>query len=163
MKRNNVKPVIGLYAGLDEEFAYLLEMELISKFGRKDLDKGSLLNRSDGGEGVRGGITRSMSNIVKIKIGLANKGKVRSKEARENISKSAKGRIPHNKGIPLNQEAKDNLRQKNLGKIRPQSEKDKIRNTMTGQKHEKVECQTCGKLVGIRSVNRYHNNNCKSI
>ena len=51
MKKNSIIPVIGLYAGIDEEFAFLLEEELIQKFGRKDLGLGPLLNLTDGGGG----------------------------------------------------------------------------------------------------------------
>lgn len=54
MKKNHIKPVIGLYSDLEEEFAHLLEQELISKFGRKDLGLGPLLNMTDGGEGASG-------------------------------------------------------------------------------------------------------------
>lgn len=50
MKKNGINPIIGLYSGLDEELSLLLEQELISKFGRKDLGKGTLLNLTDGGE-----------------------------------------------------------------------------------------------------------------
>src|ERR1035437_9305972 len=75
MKNNNVSPVIGIYASMDEELALLLEVELISKFGRKDLGKGSLLNLTDGGEGVSGRIYSH------------------SAQARANISKSTKGKI----------------------------------------------------------------------
>ena len=49
MKNNNISPNIGIYAGMDEELALLLEIELIAKFGRKDLKQGPLLNLTNGG------------------------------------------------------------------------------------------------------------------
>lgn len=91
MSRNNIIPIIGIYAHLDEEFAHLLEMELIQKFGRKDLGKGSLLNLTDGGQGMSGNIR---SAETRAKIGKANIGKDRthSQKSKDKISKSCKGR-----------------------------------------------------------------------
>ena len=64
MKRNGISPIIGIYSGLTEEEAFSLEIWFIHKFGRKDLKLGTLLNRTDGGEGASGsksqkGIKRS--------------------------------------------------------------------------------------------------------
>ncbi len=94
MKKNGIYPIIGLYAGLDEEFAHLLERELISKFGRKDLGNGPLLNMTNGGEGVKGLIRSEES---KRKSGAARKGKPRSDEVKNKISQSKKGTVPWNK------------------------------------------------------------------
>ncbi|RLG37014.1 MAG: hypothetical protein DRO01_07595 [Thermoproteota archaeon] len=41
---------------LDESHALALETNLIKQLGRKDLGKGPLLNRSNGGEGLSGGV-----------------------------------------------------------------------------------------------------------
>ncbi len=87
MKNNGVSPIIGLYAGLDEDFAHLLEIELISKFGRKDLGKGPLLNMTNGGEGVKGLIRSEES---KRKSGAARKGKPRTEEVKRKISETKK-------------------------------------------------------------------------
>ena len=72
MQRNNINPIIGLYAGIDEEFALFLEEELISKYGRKDLGLGPLLNLTDGGEGLSG---RKMTDETKKKMSEKRKGK----------------------------------------------------------------------------------------
>lgn len=66
MRKNNILPHIGIYSDFDEEFAHLLEQELISKFGRKDLGKGSLLNLTDGGEGSSG-YEHTCSTRLKLK------------------------------------------------------------------------------------------------
>ena len=116
MKNNGVSPIIGLYAGLDEDFAHLLEMELISKFGRKDLGKGPLLNMTNGGEGVKGLIRSEES---KRKSGAARKGKPRSEEVKEKISETKKGSIPWNKGLqtgPLSDEHRKRLSVAGLGR-----------------------------------------------
>lgn len=127
MKKNGIIPIIGIYAGLDEEFAHLLEMELIAKFGRKDLGKGPLLNLTDGGEGttnvsldirnhlseIKRGVTLSGEHRISISIGntgrqvtqetrdkisYSNKGKVMSEESKSKMSLAAKNRVPWNKG-----------------------------------------------------------------
>lgn len=45
------RPEIEIIPALDEEHAYFLEECLIQAFGRKDLNKGPLLNHNDGGKG----------------------------------------------------------------------------------------------------------------
>lgn len=97
MIRNNISPVIGIYAGLEEELAHLLEMELISKFGRKDLGSGTLLNLTDGGEGMAGFIFLPSS---KKKMSAAKKGKPNGRKGtfkhstttKSNLSQNLKGR-----------------------------------------------------------------------
>lgn len=86
-----ISPIIGIYAGLDEEFALLLEEELIQKFGRKDLGLGTLLNLTNGGEGISGCIR---SEDTRRKIAIANIGKDRTHTSvsKEKISRSCLGR-----------------------------------------------------------------------
>lgn len=160
LKRNNIVPIIGIYAGMDEELAYLLEEELISKFGRKDLGKGSLLNLTDGGDGARGS-SYKITPEHRGKITASLKGLSKSEEHRKKIGLSGKGRVPPNKNVPMSEEAKKHLSEINIGKEVPQSVKDQISNTLTGKLHPKIKCNICGKLVGIRTVDRYHNDNCK--
>jgi hypothetical protein len=91
MRSNGIEPIIGIYGSLDEEFAFLLETELIDKLGRRDLNKGPLLNLTNGGQGSSGNI-RSVE--TRKKIGQANIGKNRTHtpESRLKISKSCLGR-----------------------------------------------------------------------
>jgi hypothetical protein len=87
MKNKNIDPVIGIYAGLDEEFAHLLEEELISKFGRKDLGLGTLCNLTNGGEGMSNPSTETRS-----KISAANSNRTVSEETKRKMSESHKGK-----------------------------------------------------------------------
>jgi hypothetical protein len=96
MQKNNVLPIIGIYAGLDEELAHLVEMELIAKFGRKDTRKGSLLNLTDGGEGVKG-LIQSKETIQK-RVQSINYGP-RTEEVKIKISNTKRGNtVAWNKG-----------------------------------------------------------------
>ena len=98
LKKYNIKPIIGIYAGLDEEFSLFLEEELISKFGRRDLGTGSLYNLSTGGDGARNGplscdkISKALTGESLSKISAASSTRTYSEEARRNMSESAKRR-----------------------------------------------------------------------
>jgi hypothetical protein len=124
MKKNNVKPVIGIYAGFDEELALLVEEELIAKFGRKDLGRGPLLNLTDGGEGTRTYIQSDTAKEKRSKALMGHRGYWKDKELSEQhkdkVSKSLLGRkkptrtdehkanlkIARNKRPPYSQEQK---------------------------------------------------------
>lgn len=57
--------------GLQEWYAFELEIELIALYGRADLGLGKLTNKTDGGDGTAGAI---ISEEHKLKVSLANKG-----------------------------------------------------------------------------------------
>ena len=90
--------VLKLFEKLEYETAIKLEIEIISKIGRKDLDKGPLVNLTDGGEG-----TINMSDEIKNKISKKLKGKKRTIESKEKMKISRqkyfdKGNTTWNKG-----------------------------------------------------------------
>jgi hypothetical protein len=102
------------------------EVELIKLYGRKDLKTGTLVNMTNGGEGVFGLI---FSKDHRNKISNSNKGKRLNKkcsiEHRNNISNSLKGHITSketklkisiaNKGKKRSNECKEKLRLASLG------------------------------------------------
>lgn len=79
-----------LKKNLSWEEAYELEKILISYYGRRDLNKGTLVNHTDGGEGCSG---LKHSSETKYKLSIINKGKTLSKEHKEKMSKSRTGMI----------------------------------------------------------------------
>jgi len=114
MRLVGVEPVITfLCKDVDEELACLVEVEAIAKYGRKDLGRGPLLNKADGG----GGSTNPTPEMLALrgkKISVAKKaaGKTYSAEERQRISvgkklsnaqrgfrghRFPKGSVPHNK------------------------------------------------------------------
>lgn len=78
-----------LFDDLDYEEAKEKEREFISLYGRSDLEKGTLCNMTDGGEGCLG---LKHSEEARKKMGAPNIGKVISKKHREVISKFHKGK-----------------------------------------------------------------------
>jgi hypothetical protein len=100
--------IIEIYKdGLTQEQAFELEIELITKYGRIDLKNGQLINQTKGGitvEAVSFSILKkkieSLKSVIrteewKNKISLSHKGKIKSKEHRENIAKARTGtKIP---------------------------------------------------------------------
>ena len=99
--RNIPKPptkdrIIFLKKNLNEEEAFKHEIYMIAIFGRRNNGTGILRNLTDGGEG--------------------NSGYVPTKETRNKISISNKGKIAWNKGIPRTEETKQKQSESMKGK-----------------------------------------------
>lgn len=102
---------------LDEETAFEMEKFWINFFGRADLGKGTLFNRTDGGDGPS--------------------GTVQSEETRAKRSASLKGQIGHRKGVRMSDETKAKLSAINKGKPKTQEMKDKLIATLASRKQER--------------------------
>lgn len=66
------------------------EIELIAFYGRRDLNNGTLVNMTDGGDGLSGHV---FSEDHKKKIGEKHKGRIFSEDTRRKMSVSAKSKI----------------------------------------------------------------------
>lgn len=98
MAADGFEIVAGVVNCPDEEFAFLLEMELIARYGRRDRKNGTLLNLTDGGEGecgrvfsaehlknMKGKTGHPWSAASRAKLAATNTGRKRSAEARANM------------------------------------------------------------------------------
>jgi hypothetical protein len=94
---------------LSKEESFELEIELISMFGRIDIGTGCLINKTDGGRKVVG-LSKGVLSIRNKKMSIVSKGKVKSKEWREKISKSLTGK-------KASEETKEKMRRSNKSKI----------------------------------------------
>lgn len=85
---------VFIMRGLYEQMALNLEQELIAVVGRKDLEKGPLVNMTDGGEGTCGRPVpeKVLANFVKRGKEHYQYGKPRSADVRKKISNTLKGR-----------------------------------------------------------------------
>ena len=79
-----------LFENVSWEFAKEKEIEFIELYGRRDLNKGTLVNFTDGGDGSLG---LFRSEETKRKISKSLKGINRSEETIQKIKDSQKGRV----------------------------------------------------------------------
>lgn len=153
--------IIKLREGLFEEEAFSLEKFLILDIGRKDLGKGFLLNRSDGGEGDSGKV---FTKEWRESLSLSAKNKVVTEETRKRMSLAWKGEKNHRFGLSIkgrlhSQETKNklSLMKKLEGKWRGKNNPSVIDNSaiIKNNKNPKTKIQQqIGKIKKIHSFCR---------
>ena len=94
---------------LSMEECFKVEIELISLFGRIDIGTGCLINKTNGGRKVFG-LSDEILEIRNNKMSISAKGKPKSKEWREKLSKA-------NIGKKASEETKKKMRNSNKSKI----------------------------------------------
>ena len=99
IKQTGSKPIIlKIFENLTNDEACKIEINIIKLIGRKDLNCGTLLNKTDGGEGVdtsKYRVYKKLSNETKTKISIKKLGKKlcpHSEETKLKISNSNKGK-----------------------------------------------------------------------
>ena len=138
-----------LAENLSEFDAFYLEKQLIGMFGRSDLGKGPLVNKTDGGEGTTGPHTKEHNKNISIAltgrtlsdehrkkcpvfpIGHVpwnkNKPGCFNEDTIQQMRDSHKGQIPPNKGIPASEETKELIRiKRKLQVMTPHTPETKI-------------------------------------
>jgi hypothetical protein len=110
---------ISWNAACDEEIYW------IKYYGRRQLNEGTLVNLTDGGDGAHGMI---LSEESRKKVGLASKGRIPNEETRRKISKALKGK-------KLSEDAKRKLIEYRIGSRHTEESKEKNRKAHIGKKH----------------------------
>jgi hypothetical protein len=125
-----------------------VEEEFISKYGRRDLNNGILVNCTKGGDG---GLDLSPS-VKQKQVDALVSGGVQTR--------FTKGFVPWNKGKTPSPHVIEASRQANLG--RKQSEESKLKKSLVlrGYKHKTLTCPKCGKSGGEPSLKRWHFDRC---
>lgn len=142
-------PKIKVREGLSEADAFIAEIALISAIGRSDKKRGTLANRTDGGEGSSGLV---YSQEHREKIRAASIGRYHSEEARRLMSEIAKRRPEEHlqkisvalKGRPLPEWHKQKLKLAHKSR-KPISEETraKMRTAQQARRHrDKVSVET---------------------
>ena len=173
--------IVFIEKDIEEWYAFSLEIFYIRWFGRKDLGTGTLLNRSNGGDGLS-----SVSEQTRQKMSAAKKDKP---SGRKGISTGpsplkgvSTGRSPPNKGIKLNGDSplkgrvspvKGIKRGPNKNKNKTNNRKGRIKGTKNknpawnkGKKMESItysiiKCPHCNKEGGTNVMKRWHFDKCK--
>lgn len=149
----------------------------IKFYGRKDLNEGTLVNMTDGGDG---NVNRICTKEFKEKISKFNRGKILTEKHKEKISNSSKNKEisleQRNKisntlsGRKLTNEHKKNISLKmkgkfvgeqnpNFGKKISEETKEKIR--LKSKNRKKLLCPHCDRYIDVTVIKRYHLDNCK--
>lgn len=124
------------------EEACIIEKELISFYGRRDLGFGLLVNLTDGGEGSIGAV---ISKETRDKISKANFGRKLSAEHKTKISEANRGKNKSTEHIEkmrianLGKKHSEETRRKisEAGKMRIQTEEQKINRSKTVVQYDK--------------------------
>jgi len=124
-------PIVEIVAiDITKEEADVLEMNLIKLYGRKDLNEGTLVNLTDGGDGNG---KRSIEYCKEHSIRMKGEnhpmwGKKHTKEWNENLSKALKGKKP-------SEETRKKLSEARRGKKRSEETKKKMSESLSGEKN----------------------------
>ncbi len=143
----NVK-IYFFHENITEEEAFYWESYWIKYIGRRDKKEGSLVNLTDGGEGMSGYIIseetkqkisdtlkdREFSDGWKQKISNSMKGHGVSNGTKQKISDTMKGQIPWNKDKKL-----EPLSNKHRQKLRESAKRGWIRRRLNSYEDEKIK------------------------
>lgn len=149
---NVVVPPIGriqfIKNQLTDQEAIALEIELIAKYGRKDLGTGILRNLTDGGEGML-----NPSPSVRKKLSNAKLGKLPNNYGKKYISGPSE----------LKSLSKQGEKNSMFGKSHNEESKKRIGES-SAERYKLipvVECPHCGKSGKEPPMRRWHFTNCK--
>lgn len=110
-----------IFDDISWEEAKIKEKEFINLYGRSDLNKGTLCNLTDGGDGS---YNRKHTEETKAKMSQSRKGKLKSEEWKKKISES-------HKGMQITEETRQKLIDSHKGKKLSLEQRIKI-----GQAHK---------------------------
>ncbi len=154
--------IIIVEDNLSEQDAHNLEIQLIARYGRKDLGTGILQNKTNGGDGVSGAKFGRPSDETIEKIRTANTGKTFSDATKEKMSHARTGlkdsditkqRKSASARKPKTKEHIDNIKKSKLGEKNPmfgkvgpnkgkkmsEEQKEKIRQTLLNRSKSKIK------------------------
>jgi len=160
VKKNNGNFTIEIIKeDLSLEESNKLEIELIKFYGRKDLGLGTLVNLTDGGDGIN-----NLTLEARQRISQGRKNYIVTDEYRKNLSLACSGEKNGMFGKKHSQEAKKKVSIGKKGKSIHNSESRlKMSQLRRGIPKKRINCPHCNKNIAINMSKRWHFDNCKLI
>jgi hypothetical protein len=161
--------------GLTWEDACIKEKELINFYGRRDLGMGTLVNMTDGGDGLN-----NPNKETKLKMGVNKGQKIHTEQSKKRIATATRNRMlgstfsektkqklsDSHKGIKQSEETKQKRKLAMIGKnTGPKDEetKRKIAEANKGKVREILTCPHCGKVGAVNGMKQHHFDKCKKL
>jgi hypothetical protein len=108
------------------------EIELVAFYGRRNLNKGTLCNLTDGGDSFNGLV---FTDEHKNKLSKIRKEKFANGELKPNETTFKKGQEPWNKGKKMSKESVEKTASKNRGKKATKETREKLSECRKGDKN----------------------------
>lgn len=115
--------------------AFQIEIDLIELIGRKDLDLGTLVNKTDGGAGTRGLIFTEERRKRISEIRSASRGFKHSNETKKKMSKAHSGENNAMFGRKASNETREKMSKSRMGLKKTQEQCDAQSLRMMGEKN----------------------------
>ena len=120
--------VIIIKDSLSEEEAFELEKFYIKEYGRRDLGTGTLINLTDGGDGIS-----NISSSTRKKMSDSKKGTKRSYESNRKTSMSLKGKPSGREGKVVSEEGRNNISEGLRGHFVSEETRKKLSDKLKGR------------------------------
>ena len=134
--------------------AKAIEIALISTYGRMDLGLGTLVNMTNGGDGVSGHIHTKEVRYSQSKRMIGNKnmlGKKHSQDSKDKMSSSLKGREVWNKGKKMPVGFSDKMRDLSTGRKASIETRNKMSKSKMGYRHSEESIERMRSVQSNRS------------
>ena len=129
---------------LSKEEAIQMEIDLIKNYGRFDLKEGSLVNLTNGGDGISSVSLEVIEKILKSRSWYKH-----SEETKQKLSIQKKGKPNGQLGLKRSTETKEKISKSQMGKQHSEETKQKFKNRkLSEETKKKISQYQIGKRLG---------------
>ena len=146
LKQRGIEPIVKFTAkDLDEELAFLVEEEMISKFGRLDLGLGTLLNETDGGAGLKNPSARIRAQLS---------------DARQHAEQSPDFKLRQQQAF-LDANARPEVRKRKSTAAQERANRPELKQNLSKHASKTLVCPHCQAIGAALPMKRWHFDNCR--